>query len=134
MIDPELRSLSEAESLDPVFRLEELVARCAGRLDFAQRVMAKFLDHFAHDVAGLELAWDTGDFDALAFTAHRMKGAAANIAAPALRTRVTEIEDAARRRQPENLAEIFPRLRDDWERFSDVAAGLGDRAACAPTA
>lgn len=111
---------------ESVLRFDELLARCAGRLDFAERVIQKFLTHFSQDLESLEQAWDAGDWDSLTCTAHRMKGAAANIAAPGLHSLASEVEEAARQRRPELLSEVLPRLRDDWLPFSQTAATQDD--------
>jgi HPt (histidine-containing phosphotransfer) domain-containing protein len=119
----------ELSNQHEVFRRDELLARCVGRLDFAERIVGKFLEHFARDMDQLEQSLVQGDLSALACTAHRMKGAAANVAAPALLAQTAEIENSARQDRREELPVSLCHLREEWKRFSASVACLSSAVA-----
>lgn len=104
--------------------VQELLNRCMGNLDFAERILEKFQSRFDADFAELEQAMDAQDSAAAARVAHRLKGASATAAAHGLRQQAATIEELARQ---QCLAEIPSRLEDlrhEWARFSVSAAGL----------
>ncbi len=109
---------------DHPFNLEELLARCVGRMDFAERLLDKFLVHFAEDIDRLEQHLEQGDWEELARVAHCMKGASANIAAAGLRDQVAGIEASARDHQAEGLPSQMRRLREEWSQFSNSVTHL----------
>jgi HPt (histidine-containing phosphotransfer) domain-containing protein len=121
----------EQFNTNEVFRREELLARCVGRLDFAERIIGKFVEHFERDIQHLEDSLVQGDLSAMVCTAHRMKGAAANVAAPALLAQTAEIEQSAKQERPEDLRANLSRLREEWKRFSLSVTCLSRGAAAA---
>ncbi len=107
------------------FNLDELLARCVGRLDLAQRVLDKFMLHFGQDMDRLEQNLELGDTEELIRIAHCMKGASASVAASGLLAQVTDIEDLARRNEVDALPPRLVQLRDEWSRFSDSVTAMG---------
>ena len=71
----------EREVLDesPTLNTQELIARCMGNLEFAERLLDKFQGRLDADIVELEAAIDAEDADAIARVAHRIKGASANV-------------------------------------------------------
>jgi HPt (histidine-containing phosphotransfer) domain-containing protein len=117
------RELSERD--DTVLDLQELLDRCMGSLEFAERILAKFQSRFDVDFAELEQAMEAQDSEAAARVAHRLKGASATAAAHGLRREAATIEQLARQ---QCLADIPARLQDlrhEWARFNESAAGIG---------
>jgi len=110
----------EANALDR----EDLMARCMGNLEFAERILGMFQERCGEDLAQLEAAAESGDVKQVALLAHRLKGASANVAAPGMQARAAEIEAAARQ---EALAEIpasLNELKQEWSRFTSEVSGL----------
>jgi HPt (histidine-containing phosphotransfer) domain-containing protein len=109
----------------PVFDLQELLNRCLGNLDFAERILTKFQSRSGDDIEEIERAIAAEDVDAVAAIAHRLKGASATAAANGICSRASEIEELARRRV---IAEIPPRLqalRSEWSQFAKCVSSLG---------
>ena len=71
-----------------------------GNIGFAERILAKFQDRFEHDLEELDKALQARDADAVARTAHRIKGASANVAASRLHEHAAEIEQLGRTDAP----------------------------------
>ncbi len=105
-----------------VFNRQELIARCLGNFELAERVLSKFQTRFEEDLEELQRAIVAENAEWTAAVAHRLKGAAANAAAPMLRDRTAKIEDLARRRA---LAEVSPylrRLQEAWCCFTECVS------------
>lgn len=102
-----------------VLDMEDLLTRCLGNVEFAERILAMFRERFGADLAELEKTAAAGDSLAVARLAHRLKGASANAAAPGLRSAAARVEQAARQG---SLAEVPARLgelRREWRRFTE---------------
>jgi HPt (histidine-containing phosphotransfer) domain-containing protein len=112
------------ETIQNIINYEELLARCLGNVDIAEKVLSKFQDRFGVDLAELERGLDAGDPQAIALTAHRIKGASANVAAPALYEVAAGLEELGR---SERLAEVpagVAQLRGEWTRFVQSVSQL----------
>ena len=81
---------------DQIFCPDQLVERCLGRIDFAQRVLDVFLSNMNRDVDELLEAIHQKNGRQLAQTAHRIKGSAASISARRLQQLMAEIEEDGR--------------------------------------
>ncbi|NUQ61721.1 MAG: Hpt domain-containing protein [Pirellulales bacterium] len=108
-----------------VFDSHELVARCLGNLELAERVLAKFRSRFVEDLAELEQAALAEDASHVAIVAHRLKGSSASTAAHALCERAAEIETLARRNAIAEIPSRLHGLRSEWARFVEKAAPPG---------
>jgi len=107
-----------------VFNSDELLARCMGNAPFAERVLSKFLDRCALDLEELARAAESLDANAIALTAHRIKGAAANVAAMRLRERAAVIEDLGRTSRLSDVPKNITYLQQEWTDFVQVTAML----------
>ena len=74
----------------------ELLARCLGKRELVERVLTRFQTQLTEDLVRLQAAAETGDGEMIAKTAHRIKGAAANVSAHGLRQCAAALEEAAR--------------------------------------
>jgi HPt (histidine-containing phosphotransfer) domain-containing protein len=107
-----------------VFDREDLLARCLGKLEFAERVLAKFTSRFDLDLDQLEQALRSEDPETIAHVAHRLKGASANVGAGRLREKAAEIEESARRGCLVEIPKRMEELRCEWHRFAESARSL----------
>jgi len=113
-------------SADPKpFDLEELLDRCMGNLELAERLLAKFQDRFQADLAELEQALQTGPSGEIARVAHRIKGASASVSALRLRELAGQIEQLGRSDQCAAIPPYLEQLRSEWTRCQDCATSLG---------
>jgi HPt (histidine-containing phosphotransfer) domain-containing protein len=119
-MDRESRDTDES-----VFDLQELVNRCLGNIEFAERVLAKFQARFGDDIAEIERAVMAEDADTVASVAHRLKGASATAAAKGIQNQAAEIEQLARKRNMEEIPGHLQKLRNEWSRFAESASLAG---------
>jgi HPt (histidine-containing phosphotransfer) domain-containing protein len=112
------------DSTRSVLNTDELLARCMGNIGFAERILAKFQDRFEHDLEELDKALQARDADAVARTAHRIKGASANVAASRLHEHAAEIERLGRTARLSDIPHGLEQLRDEWSRFVHEASSL----------
>jgi HPt (histidine-containing phosphotransfer) domain-containing protein len=121
----------DRSSLQPttaVFDAEDLLARCLGKIDLAERVLARFCSRFDVDLAELERAVRVEDTDQIARVAHRLKGASATVAATGLASGAARIEELARCGAMPEIPKRVEELRSEWTRFAGCAALAGEPA------
>lgn len=114
---------------DTAIHIDELVERCLGNLDFAERILTRFQHHFGEELGLLEQGLAAQDAEGIARVAHRMKGAAANAAAPALRDRAAQIERLGRAGRLSEIPATLAEMRDRWTDFAEEVASLELQAA-----
>ncbi len=108
--------------------VQELMTRCLGNLQFAQRVVAKFQARLEVDLAELDLAVQQSDATGVARIAHRIKGASANVAAGGLLASATGLEELALAQDVVEAAGVLAELRREQARFALAAGKLGSPA------
>lgn len=79
--------------------VSELLVRCLGRADIAERVLNKFRESAPADVAEIQRAFARQDWQQIALIAHRLKGAALAVAAHPLCDQACNLETAARQQE-----------------------------------
>jgi two-component system sensor histidine kinase/response regulator len=103
-------SASPREPDHAVVDYDALVDRCMGNVPLTERLVAKFRIQAEADLNALRDAIASGDKDTTAFHAHRMKGAAANLSAEAIRSAAAAIESKAKNDDMSGAAEAFVSL------------------------
>src|SRR5205085_12588475 len=81
---------------NPPLNFDQLVMRCMGRLELAQRLLASFERRFPLELSQIEQSLETGDLPTFVRQAHQLKGASANVSAPGLHAILKRIEEAGR--------------------------------------
>ena len=108
-----------------VLDVDDLLGRCLGNIEFAQRILGKFQERCDEDLAALEQAVCDGDGESIAHLAHRLKGASANASALGLQKHASEIEHAVRHESIEDVPASLENLKHEWTRFGDAVSQLG---------
>lgn len=106
-----------ASDASPVICLEEFLDRCMGNLTFAVRAIARFRQDFAVGLTELRQAIESAASSQIAAIAHRLKGAAAVVAAHRLRQLTEDIERLGRAGAQEQLPVRLQELEGEWSRF-----------------
>jgi two-component system, sensor histidine kinase and response regulator len=99
------------------FNPEELVGRLSGDENLAREIVAGFLTDVPTHFRVLQEMIASGDARNIILTAHTLKGAAATVAAPALRALCDKIEHAAAAGDLPNVASLLKLLIQQFERF-----------------
>lgn len=102
---------------NPPLNFDQLVMRCMGRLELAQRLLASFERRFPIELSQIEQCLETGDLPAFVRQTHQLKGASANVSAPGLHAILKRIEDAGRVEQLDEIAAGLTDLRGAWNEF-----------------
>ena len=79
----------------PSLDIDELSARCLGRLDLVAKVLGSFHSSLGHELQQLEQACDAADADGIGGIAHRLKGTALTVSALRLKAYTEDLENAA---------------------------------------
>ncbi len=94
---PEAPALLPEDDAGPiVFDRQQLLKRCMGNEVLVEKLIAKFFEQLAEDVNKLEAALADQDADAVVHTAHRIKGASANLSMESLYVAAAGVEGFAR--------------------------------------
>ncbi len=112
------------ESVDGIINVEELLARCMGNGDMAQRILTKFQDRLGLDLEELQLGLDQQNAGAIAQVAHRIKGASASVSAPRLYGLAATIEQLGRAERISEIPSGVEQLRHEWARFTHGISSL----------
>jgi Amt family ammonium transporter len=107
------------------FDIPALLQRCMGKEEFAHRILEKFKIKAAQDLQDLESHVRNTDAQKIAFTAHGLKGTAANLCAEGLRQAAFELEQIGK-------AADFLRVEDSLERVRREIALCVDFLAKSP--
>jgi HPt (histidine-containing phosphotransfer) domain-containing protein len=104
---------------------EALVDRCLGNIQFAERVLAKFLDRFGEDLKQLEEECRQQNGPEIARLAHRMKGASASVSATELSQLAADLEQLGREAQRAETEPQLDQMKEAWVRFGTVVGRNG---------
>ena len=115
---------SASLSATPPLDVQQLLDRCLGNVEFVDRVLTKFHERFSDDLEQLERERQSGAGEAVASLAHRLKGSAANVAAPELQRISAQLEELGRLQRMAEIPECLEGLRREWSRFVDYSASL----------
>ncbi|HEY5315254.1 MAG TPA: Hpt domain-containing protein [Pirellulales bacterium] len=114
--------------------LDDLTQRCLGSLALVERLLASFDQRFPVELCEIARCLESGDLAGLIRSAHQLKGAAANMSAPMLRSILERVEHAARADALAPIPGYLAELDEEWERFcryrssTAVSPGIGRAA------
>jgi signal transduction histidine kinase/CheY-like chemotaxis protein len=95
----------------------DLLQRCRGGVELAARLVGKLVEQAGEDARGISLAIHQHNAGALAASAHRLKGASANVSAGNLRLLAAELESFGRNNNLSAAAALLPKLEKELERL-----------------
>lgn len=110
---------------DGVFHESDLLGRLMGDRELAREIVAGFLEDIPIQVRKLKDMVSRGDAAGARRQAHAIKGAAANIGAPALRKAALELEDKWGAGGLEDGFGMLPLLETEIDRFKHVLEQTG---------
>jgi HPt (histidine-containing phosphotransfer) domain-containing protein len=110
----------------PGINLEEGLERFSGNWDTFLRIMRYFIK--SHEVTMSELhetlSRSEVDFDALVETAHKIKGAAANLSAFEVQDRAYKLEQSARNKDAVSVRNDIPNILHSFHELRDVIENM----------
>jgi HPt (histidine-containing phosphotransfer) domain-containing protein len=100
-----------------VLDLPQLLGRCLGNLELAERCLVRFEQKLRADLEDVERAVDSHDYAALTQVAHRVKGSAATVSAISLADAAAALEDFARGRDASDGTAAIAQFQKEVGRF-----------------
>jgi PAS domain S-box-containing protein len=108
-----------------VFRESELLERLMDDRELAHTILAGFLDDVPTQVRKLKDFLNSGDTPGAQRQAHTIKGAAANIGAPALSEVAFELEEIGKSGRLGDALDVLPRLETEFQRLRNALEQKG---------
>jgi PAS domain S-box-containing protein len=106
---------SETNSLHNVFNREEFIERVLGDLQLANDIIKSFLEDMPGQIQALKNYVERQQTEQICSQAHKIKGAAGNISAPALQCIALSLEKAAKAGDFSRLKDFLPQLETGFE-------------------
>ncbi|MDA1053371.1 MAG: ATP-binding protein [Planctomycetota bacterium] len=103
---------------------EALVARCMGKLDFVQELLADFEADLPKRIKEVSRFITEGDAEGTGNAAHSLKGAAGIVGAEAIRRVTAAIEAAGKSGLLEDVPALLDDLNAETKRFFDALPGI----------
>ena len=119
----------EAQASAPV-DIDDLLGRCLGRIDLAERILQTFQTALEGDLKKLEAAVSAFDANEIAHVAHRIKGASLAVSAHRLTECARSIELSANARRLDEIPEHLARLKSESSRLDDLNTIFADSSTC----
>ncbi len=107
-----------------VFDRKDLLDTLDGDRRCLDEIMGVFLKDAPAQVDGLQRALEAKDAAAVERHAHRLKGAAANMRAVSVSRVLAEIEEAANRKELEQVAGMMTKFIDEFDKFKRVVIAV----------
>jgi cyclic di-GMP phosphodiesterase len=104
-------------SIQGVVNRKELLERCMGNLDIAERMLQAFEESFPKELVELEEALKLENVEELARAAHRVRGSSANVAAESMHQAAAKIEELCRAGHADEIPAQVDRLRCEWAEY-----------------
>jgi HPt (histidine-containing phosphotransfer) domain-containing protein len=108
--------------------VEDLLDRCLGRIELAERILQRFQSALEVDLQQLEAAVRATNTDEIAHVAHRIKGASLAVAASSLKDCAQSIEASATARRIEEIPVQLTKLKQERSRFNEFRVSLLPKA------
>ena len=124
-------SVSPVDATAGVLNYPDLLQRCMGRADLAARLIGKFAEQAGEDVREISLALQQQKADAVAASAHRLKGASANASAENLRRLAAELESLGRNNNLSAATALLPKLETELVRLKAASEQMKPAAGAA---
>jgi ammonium transporter, Amt family len=104
---------------DRPYDMEQLVRRCMGKIELAERLLKSFESRFPEDLSKIEESLRGCDSPTASRMVHQLKGAAANVSAPDLYKMLAQLEEVVRGGQYEEAADCVEEIQQKWIRYAN---------------
>ncbi len=110
---------ADCAHVDRPYDMEQLVRRCMGKIELAERLLKSFESRFPEDISKIEDSLREYDSTTASRMVHQLKGAAANVSAPDLYSMLARLEDIVRGGQYEQANDCVGEIHQRWSRYAD---------------
>jgi HPt (histidine-containing phosphotransfer) domain-containing protein len=105
--------------VDRPYDMEQLVRRCMGKIELAERLLNSFESRFPEDLSKIEDSLREYDSPTASRMVHQLKGAAANVSAPDLYKMLARLEDVVRVGQYEQANDCVGEIHQKWRLYTN---------------
>jgi HPt (histidine-containing phosphotransfer) domain-containing protein len=107
-----------------IFDREEFVSRSLGNIELSRYVATIFIENGPEYIESIRKALSDQDAGALRQSAHKLKGATATMALPALSEIAHRLEEFAETEQMEKATRLLPELQQQFEQAVEALRKL----------
>lgn len=116
---------------DPVFSLDEALARIDDDRETFQMMIELLMEHGPKDLADARVALDVGSAAGLARSSHRLKGAILQFCAPAALQACKGLEEAAKAGNLAHGGQLYALLEQEFQRLLAALRQVRDKGMAA---
>ena len=109
--------MSDRLNHEPVFRLDEALARVDDDRETFRMMIELFMEHGPKDLADVQSALDAGNAANVARSSHRLKGALLQFCAPAALQACKELEESAKAGNLAQGGQLYAMLEQEFQRL-----------------
>ena len=100
--------------------VEELTARCMGKIELVERILGCFHDSIETEMDRLEAAVRAADATSIEAQAHRIKGSCRTVSAKGLEQFAERLENAAGTGDTRAVADLLGEMQSECERVKEL--------------
>ena len=123
--------MSDRPNHEPVFRLNEALARVDDDRETLQMMIELFMEHGPKDLADARAALDAGNATGVARSSHRLKGALLQFCAPAALQACKELEESAKAGNLAHGGQRYATLEQEFQRLLAALRQVRDKGRAA---
>lgn len=123
--------MSDRPNHEPVFRLNEALARVDDDRETLQMMIELFMEHGPKDLADARAALDAGNATGVARSSHRLKGALLQFCAPAALQACKELEESAKAGNLAHGGQRYATLEQEFQRLLAALRHVRDKGRAA---
>jgi len=123
--------MSDRLNHEPVFRLDEALARVDDDRETFRMMIELFMEHGPKDLADAQAALDAGNATGVARSSHRLKGALLQFCAPAALQACKELEESAKAGNLTHGGQLYATLEQEFQRLLAALRQMRDKGMAA---
>jgi HPt (histidine-containing phosphotransfer) domain-containing protein len=123
--------MSDRLNHDPVFSLDEALARVDDDRETFQMMIELFMEHGPKDLADTQAALEAGNAAGVARSSHRLKGAILQFCAPAALQACKELEESAKTGSLAQGGQLYATLEQEFQRLLAALRQMRDKGMAA---
>jgi len=123
--------MSDRLNHEPVFRLDEALARVDDDRETFRMMIEFFMEHGPKDLADAQAALDAGNATGVARSSHRLKGALLQFCAPAALQACKELEESAKAGNLTHGGQLYATLEQEFQRLLAALRQMRDKGMAA---
>jgi HPt (histidine-containing phosphotransfer) domain-containing protein len=112
--------LGQRQQTPAVFERQQLIERCRGKMDLAERLIQLLVDSLPNELEDLRSAMKAEDTSRIAKQSHRLKGMASNMCADRLSAAAAMLERSARASDVSTTSDLWLAVEREIESLQEL--------------